>query len=381
VRILLFDWIASGHHPAYARAVAVALEGFTKVTVAGPDAMEGAVPPSADFVGLGAQRPTPDLSIRLEPQLRDLAERELELARGAVARASPDAFFNLYGDPVIQALGGRAHVGLPSATCIFKPFAHYPRAYGTQLSPRERKRALVFEARIADWRVRRPARAIFTLDPEAARRWRWRLGARSFWFPEPPVTCATEANSGREREGCVLFGTLDHRKGIDLLARAVCSTPSPPTVTLAGSVRTGFEESLAAEVSEMEAAGVRVDLRLGVSEREGLELLRAARCAVLPYRKHVGMSRVLLEAAACGTPVITDGYGPLGHLVRSHGLGLTVDARDAAALARALEELSGNSEAEAQYAPALARFAARFSPGCFRDAVAKPVSKTLLRQA
>lgn len=380
-RILLFDWIADGHHPAYARAVSEALEGLARVTVAGPDAMESAVGPSVDFVGLGAQRPTPDMSARLEPQLKEIAEQELQLMRDAVDRAVPDAFFSLYGDPVIQALGGRAHVGVPSATCIFKPFAHYPRAYRTRLSPRERKRALLFELRIADWRVRRSARAVFTLDTDAARRWRRRPGARSFWFPEPPLTRAPEVDSVEQREGCVLFGLLEHRKGVDRLARAVCSVRTGPTIVLAGSVRAGFEEYLAAEVSRMEAAGARVKLRFEVDEREGLELLAGARCAVLPYRKHLGMSRVLLEAAACGVPVVADEYGLLGHLVRSHGLGLTVDASDARALGRAIEELSGNPDAPTQYAAALASFAALFSPDSFRRAVAGPVSHALLHRA
>jgi len=310
-----------------------------------------------------------------------MARQELELARSAVTRVAPDAFFNLYGDPLIQALGGRAHVGVPSAICIFKPRAHYPHAYGTHLSPRERQRALLFELRIADWRIRRSARAIFTLDPDAARRWRRRPGARSFWFPEPPLRRTIEAAPTAAREGCVVFGFLEHRKGIDRLAAAVAEARSSPTVILAGSVRPGFEQELAAEVSRMEVAGARVELRDGIDEAEALRLLAAARCIVLPYRKHVGMSRVLLEAAACGTPVIADEYGLLGHLIRTHGLGVTVDSADARALGRALDELGGNPEAQAHYAPALARFAARFTPESFSRAVADPVSKALLQQA
>src|SRR5215211_7024108 len=39
MRILLFDWISDGHHPAYARAVAQTLAPVASVTVAGPDDM------------------------------------------------------------------------------------------------------------------------------------------------------------------------------------------------------------------------------------------------------------------------------------------------------------------------------------------------------
>ena len=101
------------------------------------------------------------------------------------------------------------------------------------------------------------------------------------------------------------------------------------------------------------------------TEVEGLAVLGAARCAVLPYPRHAGMSRVLVESAATGTPVVAHDWGLLGHLVRTHGLGVTVDSSDAAALRTAVLSLS-ETDAQRRYAHALARFAARC---CFRARV------------
>jgi hypothetical protein len=69
--------------------------------------------------------------------------------------------------------------------------------------------------------------------------------------------------------------------------------------------------------------GARVELRPRLhSEVEGLRALASARCALLPYHRHSGMSRVLLEACSAGTPVIADNFGLLGYLVRTHGPGI-----------------------------------------------------------
>lgn len=379
MRILLFDWIAEGHHGGYARAVADALAPHLSVTVAAPAPLAGTFGGSTEFVGVESQRPEPDLGARLEPQLRDIAWEERELARRVVGDVRPDFFFHLYADPIVQSLGGGAHVQVPSIACIFKPFAHYPRAYGVSLSPRERQRALRFEFRVAAWRLRRTARAIFTLDPVAARVWNRRPGAPSFWFPEPPVDHVPEPSKRSERHGCVLFGFLERRKGLDRLAAAVSDLQDPPAITVAGAVRRGFEVEVESSIAQMRAAGAEVARERGVRSDAGLRLLARARCVVLPYRKHVGMSRILLEAAACGTPVVADNYGLLGDLVRRHGLGLTVDADDPSALGAALHELCSDPSAGAQYAPALERFAARFSPASFSAALWNPIQRALVQ--
>jgi hypothetical protein len=83
------------------------------------------------------------------------------------------------------------------------------------------------------------------------------------------------------------------------------------------------------------------------------------------------MSRVLLEAASVGTPILANEYGLVGDLVRRHGLGATVDCRDRVALHRALLEFSSGAAAK-RLAPALSTFADRYSFPRFREAVQAP---------
>jgi glycosyltransferase involved in cell wall biosynthesis len=120
----------------------------------------------------------------------------------------------------------------------------------------------------------------------------------------------------------------------------------------------------------MTRAGVTVDLRARAhSETEGLELLAEARCAVLPYPNHNGPSRVLLEAATVGTPVVVHDRGLLAHLVRTYNLGVAVDCRDASALRSAVMRLCGEPTPSARYVKGMSEFAARYSHDAFSQRV------------
>jgi glycosyltransferase involved in cell wall biosynthesis len=172
------------------------------------------------------------------------------------------------------------------------------------------------------------------------------------------------------RQGCVLFGSLAARKGIDRLAAAVRAAPHDLSVTLAGAPEPGFSEPLQEYVRSMRGAGANVRV-LGhhLTPQQGFDLLGRSRCAVLPYPRHSGMSRVLLEAAGAGTPVVVEDFGLVGHLVRTHGLGAAVDSADPLALAKAIRRYTDDESAVTVHEDALRRFAERYSPQRFAPAV------------
>jgi glycosyltransferase involved in cell wall biosynthesis len=129
---------------------------------------------------------------------------------------------------------------------------------------------------------------------------------------------------------------------------------------------------LRAYVCEMERSGAAVNVRpYRHSESEGLEVLARAKCAVLPYPRHDGMSRVLLEACSVGTPVIVHDRGLVGYLVRRYKLGRAVDCTDARALRRAILALVSTDDSEPHSAH-LADFAARFSAARFEASILAP---------
>ena len=218
--------------------------------------------------------------------------------------------------------------------------------------------------------MRPDAHAVFVLDETVPPRWNRLRGAGVFWLPEPPVN-SPSVNETR-RSGCILYGALASRKGIDLLARAVALDSVSLRVILAGSVEPGFEQNLETYCEQMKAAGAQLEVRAFThSECEGIKALSEARCAVLPYPRHYGMSRILLEACLAGTPVVTTGDGLLGYLVRRYKLGSAVDCSDPGALREAILEMCVDSDRE-RYAPFLKSFTERYSPQCFENAIAAP---------
>jgi len=374
LKILLFDWTAGGHHGTYVRRFSEVLSKHAKVTAAVPDetaeTLNGC---GAEIFPLGPARPLPDFARPLAPQNRELALNELEHFDRAVLLAKPDHALHLYADPVIRRIVSRPVYGAKVTLVLFWVRAHYPSLYATKLSLYELLRAWFLEYLAFRWRMRPDAHSVFVLDENVPWRWNRLRGAEVFWLPEPPVDIPQpdEADEAT-RSGCILYGALAPRKGIDLLARAVAHKPISLKVTLAGSVEPGFEHTLDGYCSQMREAGAEVELRGRAHlEQEGVKALAKAKCALLPYPRHYGMSRILLEAAHAGTPVIATREGLLGHLVKKYNLGSIADCRDAPALRATILDMCRVSVRD-RYAASLKSFAGRYGSQCFERSITAP---------
>jgi glycosyltransferase involved in cell wall biosynthesis len=370
-RIALFDWVAGGHHPIYLRRFAEALQSEADVVVAAPDETVRAIGDgSIAAVSLGRPRPLIPPARRFTSDVRSVLREEIALIERVVDDSRPDHLVHLYADAILPSLVRGPTFGLSVSLLLFYPRAHYPAAFQTPLRFGERMRAAAKEVLVAAWRRKADAHALLTLDEEAARRWRVRRGAAAHWVPEPPVPRLADPPRDMERRGCIVYGALAERKGIDLLAAAVAAAPMSLEIVIAGEAERSFLPRLNELVHQMRSAGTTVDVRAcRHSETEGLRALAGAKCAVLPYPAHDGMSRVLVEAASVGTPVVVHNRGLLGYLVRRYELGHAIDCRDAAALRQAILQLA-EGEVVAGYRDNLARFASRFSTGAFQRALA-----------
>jgi hypothetical protein len=254
---------------------------------------------------------------------------------------------------------------------LFYPYAHYPVRFGTRLTARETVGARCYEGSVSRWRERGDAHAVFSLDAEAIDIWKRRSGAPARWLPEPPVTTPRQLLSAEARSGCLLYGALAPRKGVDLLADALTKETSAIDVLIAGEVvEPGYEQELRRHARAMAGAGARVRLDLREQSQEEISsAVASARCVVLPYRRHRGMSRILVEAAACGTPVVAHDYGLLGYLVRRHRLGIALDCRSRGAFRTAVMSFTELPARSGPDTAALARFAGRFTETGFTAAL------------
>ncbi len=272
-----------------------------------------------------------------------------------------------YSDPVLRWLARWQPLPCPHSILVMKPRAHYRRAYGTSLAPKDRLSAVFQDRLVARWRRRDDAFAVLTMDAGAAERWSRRPGCPAVWLPDAPPQLPPAAP--RERSGCLLFGYLEPRKGLGLVAEALADGAEGLQLTVAGSVAPEYSEQLDRELETMRAGGIHVDTHLRrIDDAEAATELAAARCVLLPYLDHYGSSGVLAEAAAAGTPVISTAEGLLGHLVRAYGLGLTVDPADPDALRAAILGLTGDAADPDRFAGGMARYLEAHSAEAFATA-------------
>lgn len=296
---------------------------------------------------------------------------ELALLRRAIRRARAQHVLHLFADSLLPVLVG-CRLDARLSVLLFRPRAHYRRLYGDPMKLSDRGRGLIYEATLQAWRHRRDAHAVLTMDPDAARIWATRGGAKAFFVPEPPIA-APRPEIREPIFDCVLFGLLGARKGLAFVVRALTIDSTPIRIAIGGPIDDAYRSALEAEVRAMRNAGVEVELSLRHhSESEKLRLLAAARCVLLPYVGHFGSSGLLLEAAYAGTPVISHDRGLLGKLVRENRLGVSVDCKDPRELRRAILGLVGERDARRQYADALRAFADRHSEDHFAEHVLAP---------
>ena len=87
------------------------------------------------------------------------------------------------------------------------------------------------------------------------------------------------------------------------------------------------------------------------------------------YQHHIGMSAILIRAAAAGKPVLASDYGLMGELVRRHQLGCAVDSTQPAAIAQELATFLAGQPSSTLNLQKAAQFAQENHAACFAQAI------------
>jgi glycosyltransferase involved in cell wall biosynthesis len=136
----------------------------------------------------------------------------------------------------------------------------------------------------------------------------------------------------REQNGkyALFVGRLSQEKGLRGLLAAWKQLPQPIPLFLLG------EGPMRQEIApQMGASGLSEAALVGnVSREEVLRWMRGARFLVCPSHWFEGCPLVIVEAFACGIPVIATGHGPTAEMVDHGCTGLHVAPGDDADLAR-----------------------------------------------
>jgi glycosyltransferase involved in cell wall biosynthesis len=159
------------------------------------------------------------------------------------------------------------------------------------------------------------------------------------------TTLKTQLGIAAQRRVFLLFGGVDGRKGIyqlleaiELLSPEVCEQfcllivgqPHPTD-----QVNIHQKITALCETRQLQA----IEHCEFIPEVEVLTYFQLADAILAPYQRHVGMSGILLLAAAAGKPVLSSDYGLMGELARRYQLGLVVDSTQPTEIAKALETL------------------------------------------
>jgi len=94
-----------------------------------------------------------------------------------------------------------------------------------------------------------------------------------------------------------------------------------------------------------------------VAEEEVPLYFDIADVVLAPYQRHVGMSGILLWAAALGKPLLASDYGLMGELVRQRSLGITVDSTQASEIAQGVSAFLAGEPREMFDSQSAAQFA------------------------
>lgn len=151
---------------------------------------------------------------------------------------------------------------------------------------------------------------------------------------KPNFVDGPPSENERPRSGALFVGRLSSEKGASVLARAA-ATRQPAVIDVIG---TGPEQA------SLEAApGIRL---LGWQDLEAIYArMREAAYLVVPSICYENFPRTIVEAFACGAPVVASRLGAMAEIVRDGETGLLFEAGNADDLARKLTWAEANPAA------------------------------------
>lgn len=165
-----------------------------------------------------------------------------------------------------------------------------------------------------------------------------------------PLSRATaRANLGisEDRKIIISIGTRDSRKGFDLLIRSLVEPPlsrlHPELVIIGGAPPHGVDQLPLLRKLAQELGVAKSVLFVGEQSQQQLALWYNAADVFCLLSSREGCPNVVLEALACGTPVVASATGEIPLIIKDSRLGMVLAERTARAAADGLAWALGQS--------------------------------------
>ncbi|PAX53162.1 glycosyltransferase [Brunnivagina elsteri] len=191
----------------------------------------------------------------------------------------------------------------------------------------------------------------------------------------------TELGIDKSKSVFLLFGVLDNRKGIYPLLDAIKLLPidiqKKICLLLAGPIPPSEREEIEKRILLLsQNSPIQIILKNKcIPSKEVGNYFELADFVLVPYQKHVGMSSVIVHAAAAQKPVLTSNYGLLGQLVQEHQLGLTFDSTSPAEIAQSIQKVFAIPGEEIANLEAMYKFASQNSSQKFAHQIFHDIYK------
>ncbi|MEO1298492.1 MAG: glycosyltransferase [Cyanobacteria bacterium J06636_16] len=367
--ILLFDLETTGHHSSYIYYLINywrkhGLEGTLHVVVA-PQFLEQhsdivaiASTSTASHIQFTAITPTEyETLVSRKNGFWNLkrALQEWHLLARYAERLAADHCLLLYLDRSHLPIILRLHLPCPFSSIYFRPTFHYS-TFPSYITRRgENIQAWRERTQIKLGLAHPKAHTLFCLDPFAVEQINQLTGkSQAVYLPDPvPLTTplTQEAATFRnkleisvKRKVFLLFGALNRRKGIHEIIEAFHHLSDEQLKSVCFLIVGKLSNSEAALIqTSLEALKASRPIQIVlqddfVSEETVPTYFHMADIVLAVYQQHVGMSGILVRAAAAEKPTICSDYGLMGEVTRQYQLGLLVDSKSSDKIAEAIAQ-------------------------------------------
>ena len=374
-KVMLFDLSVGGHHPTYIRYLIqdwhqqkrsenLLIVVVPKFLTAHEDVVQLASCYDSKKIQFVAITPEEETQLnsrnsRLKRAFRNF--REWQLLCKYATKLNVDHCLILYFDTCQQPLALGLSSPCPFSGIYFRPTFHYGELKNSQ-SQEKNQQSHWLEKLILSRILRHPKlKTLFCLDPIAVEYLHHQVqtSTKVVYLPDPIEPFPSSDLSSleiRERLGIepnrkvfLLFGALTERKGVHQLLEAISSLPSQfceeICLLFVGKLAIRIETQFKTQIQAIcQAKPVQI---LGnyeyISDSEIPQYFQVADLILAPYQHHVGMSGILLLAAAAEKPLLSSDYGLMGELVHRYELGLTVDSTQPSEIAQGLTQFMQSS--------------------------------------
>jgi glycosyltransferase involved in cell wall biosynthesis len=345
--ILLFEPDSSGHHPGYLYHLIIHfLENdyhFNLVVLVAPDFFEKhpqiiqkSISPRVKWLKFSDS----EFNIWQEIKSKSVTKRsffEWKLLRKYIVETKSAHVFLMYIDYLQIALLTQKALPCPVSGILFRPtLVNYP-SHSLKVMINSWRKNLTLKYFVKN----KSLDSLFILDPFATEYIQQNWETNKVKFLPDPVQVYPTANSVEElkielkikpnRKVFLIFGFLDSRKGISEVMEAILhiskTESSKGTLLIVGPWEESERKKFDLGIDKiLQSSDFQIIIKDEFIQDEDIQSYFEVSDYILAlYAKHIGMSAIMVRAAAAQKPFLTHNFGLMGKVVTENQLGMIVE--------------------------------------------------------